>query len=334
MLVTRRSFLLVAASCIAGSGCRANNAVAAAKGIAVCIGLNTVDPDHYRSGGGGRWETVLTGAENDAREMHRIAQDNGFDITGSPLVGQNANRKAVTGAIEVAQKKLVAGDIFMITFSGHGGSVPDNSGDDGDGLDETWCLFDGQMRDDALWHKWSGFQAGVRILVISDSCHSGTVIKGADRAAMYRAHLQARRIQPNEDASKRRLQRESIQEYRKGAKCLPSEVARQTYIQNVNDYIKWAAGIPDPRTVNVTASVLLLAACKPDQLAGDWQPNSVYTGDLLHVWNNGKWPGSAYSPFQTAVRDRINSQQQIPPDPQNEGVPNAMFMAQRPFKIN
>ena len=48
-----------------------------------------------------------------------------------------------------------------------------------DNLDETWCLYDGELVDDELFGEWAGFAANVRVVVLSDSCHSGTVTKVA-----------------------------------------------------------------------------------------------------------------------------------------------------------
>ncbi len=45
-------------------------------------------------------------------------------------------------ALRSASGKLARGDLFMLTFSGHGGQVPDVSGEEADKLDETWCLYD------------------------------------------------------------------------------------------------------------------------------------------------------------------------------------------------
>jgi hypothetical protein len=44
-------------------------------------------------------------------------------------------------------------------------------------VDETWCLFDGHLIDDYLRGALAKIASGVRVVVISDSCHSGTVIR-------------------------------------------------------------------------------------------------------------------------------------------------------------
>src|SRR5678815_3771458 len=78
-----------------------------------------------------------------------------------------------------AAKLLAAGDLYFLSYSGHGGQVPDVTGEEDDKKDETWCLFDGQLIDDELYYELSRFGEGVRILVLSDSCHSGTVTREA-----------------------------------------------------------------------------------------------------------------------------------------------------------
>ena len=44
-------------------------------------------------------------------------------------------------------------------------------------MDETWVCYYRQFIDDELYELWGKFKAGVRILVLSDSCHSGTVLR-------------------------------------------------------------------------------------------------------------------------------------------------------------
>ena len=88
------------------------------------------------------------------------------------------------GAIQAAAKSMRPGDIFLLTYSGHGGQVPDYSGDEAledpsDIIDETLCLFDGQLVDDELYALWSAFPTDSRVLVVTDCCHSGTEHQGA-----------------------------------------------------------------------------------------------------------------------------------------------------------
>ena len=141
------------------------------KGIALTIGLNSVDPSHYAG-----WSGDLNACEADAEDMTSIAESKQFSVT--PLMTKAATRAAVINHISAAAAELQTGDIFMVSYSGHGGQVPDvNRDEESDNEDETWCLYDGQLLDDELYSLWLKFKSGVRILVFSDSCHSGTVTK-------------------------------------------------------------------------------------------------------------------------------------------------------------
>jgi metacaspase-1 len=142
----------------------------AARAMSLHIGLNNVSPEHYEG-----WSGPLAACEFDANDMAAIATSQG--ITAKMLLGKAGTRKAVLGAVRAAAKALKKGDLFLLTYSGHGGQVADASGDEEDKQDETWCLFDGQLIDDELYFELSRFAAGVRVLVLSDSCHSGTVTR-------------------------------------------------------------------------------------------------------------------------------------------------------------
>jgi hypothetical protein len=142
----------------------------APNGYALAIGLNKVDPVHY---GGPVQE--LSGCEPDAMDMKGIAISQGLEV--EVLLTEAATRDAVLGKLSALAGKLKPADLLVVSYSGHGGNVPDQNGDEADGLDETWCLYDGQLLDDELYGALMKFQAGVRILVFSDSCHSGTVLK-------------------------------------------------------------------------------------------------------------------------------------------------------------
>src|SRR6266545_3957939 len=91
-----------------------------AKGLALTIGLNAVDPRHYEG-----WSGKLNACEADARDMADIARSRKFKV--QRLLTRRATRSAVLGGIARAASALRSGDIFLLTYSGHGGQVPDRN---------------------------------------------------------------------------------------------------------------------------------------------------------------------------------------------------------------
>ena len=144
--------------------------VSKARAVSLHIGLNTVSASAY-----GGWDGPLAACEFDANDMAALARAQG--IKANVLLTKKGTRAKTLAGIRAAAKSLRAGDLFFLTYSGHGGQVPDVTGDEADKQDETWCLYDGQLIDDELYFELSRFAAGVRILVLSDSCHSGTVTR-------------------------------------------------------------------------------------------------------------------------------------------------------------
>lgn len=142
-----------------------------ATGISLHIDLNSVDPKHYNG-----WDGQLNACEADAKDMAKLAKKQGFSES-SVLLTKNATVDAVKAGILAASKKLSKGDLFFLTYSGHGGQTPDKNADEADRMDETWVLYDRQFVDDELHQIYTKFKSGVRILVLSDSCHSGTVTR-------------------------------------------------------------------------------------------------------------------------------------------------------------
>ena len=128
------------------------------KAISLHLGLNLVNPEHY-----GGWSGELAACEFDANDMATIAKSRG--MKSKVLLTKYGTRNKTLAAIRSAAKQLSAGDLFFLTYSGHGGQIPDYSGEEADNMDETWCLFDGQMTDDELKIQWNKFAKGVRISV-------------------------------------------------------------------------------------------------------------------------------------------------------------------------
>jgi len=275
-------------------------------GYSLHIGLNLIDPSHYGTNG------RLHGCESDARDMKGIADSNGF--TSSILLTNAATTSAVLARIAEAANILNNGDIFFISYSGHGGQVPDTNGDEPDHVDETWCLYDCQLIDDQLFGSFGLFRHGVRILVLSDSCHSGTVTRMID-------------FERNLGSKFRKLKDENTLV---GIKTLPQGRLEETYRRHKDAYDRIQVENPRGNRALLSASIILISGCQDWQLSGDGPTNGVFTGALLEVWAGGAFAGS-YIDFHQAIYNRMPSYQQ--PNYFRQGLPNPEFETQKPFQV-
>lgn len=262
-----------------------------ARGRSLHIGLNRIDPAHYGTDG------ALAGCLNDARDMEAMAKSLGYDPRPS-LLDDKATVTAVKAAMNEAAADLQAGDIFLMTYSGHGGQVPDTNGDEkadalggqaGDGKDETWCLFNRMLTDDELYALLGGFRQGVRIVVLSDSCHSGTVTRDLDLGGRFLGRANLDRV----------------------------------YKEHQAEYDEVQAAYPARDRVIIGASVILISGCMDNQTSADGEGNGLFTEKLKAEWNNGSFKG----PLKR-LRTRIV--QNMPPDQ----TPNYYMVGQpnRPFE--
>jgi hypothetical protein len=288
-----------------------------AKAISLHIGLNAVSAAAYSG-----WDGPLAACEFDAHDMAAIAKTKGMKST--VLLTKKATRAHALTAMRSAAKALKAGDLFFLTYSGHGGQVRDANGDEPDGQDETWCLYDGQLIDDELYFELSRFVAGVRILVLSDSCHSGSV---------------TRAIPPPPPPGMR-------------PKAMPPAVAMRVYREHAAFYDKLQADVikaagkktvdPDAALAQVGAAatatalvgkfnpaVVLISGCQGNQTSMDGDHNGAFTEQVLKVWNNGGFKGG-YASFHARVRSLLPPSQS--PNLFTLGKASA-FLKQTPFTV-
>jgi hypothetical protein len=265
------------------------------KGISLHIGLNRVDPAAYEG-----WDGELAACEFDAKDMEAIAKKKKF--TTQRLLTADATTGAVTAAITAAAKKLKKGDMFLLTYSGHGGQVRDTNRDEKDRYDETWVLHDRQLVDDELYELYGGFKAGVRILVLSDSCHSGTVVRDipAFIAGGPRIRAMPRTV---------------------GEKVERAHAAMYRAIQDTHTAAESA---------KIGAHVLLISGCQDNQESRDGDRNGLFTETLRGVWRSGKFSGT-YRRFRDQIVARMPADQT--PNYFTAGTPNSKFEAQTPFTV-
>jgi len=134
---------------------------------ALCIGIN----DYPGT------QNDLRGCVNDCEEWSKLLQQKfGFGYI-QKLLNDQATIKNVKNAINKLISSAKAGDVLVITYSGHGSSVVDYNGDEPDARDETLYLYDGNLVDDEIRSALSKLPAAVSLTIISDSCHSGTVTR-------------------------------------------------------------------------------------------------------------------------------------------------------------
>jgi hypothetical protein len=272
-----------------------------AKGMSLHIGVNEVDPNGYpldpvRSGRKYAvlsddyhpvhfdcdfqvgWAGPLSSCELDAMNMQKLARRQKFNTR--ILKTRRATTKNVIAEIRKAAKTLKAGDTFLATYSGHGSQVEDLSGDEADGEDETWCLYDRMFLDDEQRELYAEFARGVNIVVMSDCCHSGSSTRSgrsSDPEPEYRGPGERREME----------ERTALAVYR-GRKKDYDEIQR-----NLKH--------PPPK---LKASRIMFSACQDYETAMGYDDGGVFTVALLKVWNGGKFEGS-YWDLARQIRDTL-----------------------------
>jgi len=277
------------------------------RGCSIHVGLNHVDPTAYNG-----WDGALSGCINDANDMKAIADSLGYQ--SSLLIDSQATASAVICAIGQASQTLQSGDILVLTYSGHGGQFDDVNGDEDDGKDETWVLWDRQLLDDELYALWPQFAAGVRVFVVSDSCHSGTVLRVVAAREMYQTSQKTKAEPPK---------------FR-----VVTDEDREKYfdpdpkIRAMGETVQWLAGPSDKAMIQ--ARILLISGCQDNQLSADGTGNGLFTEKVKQVWSSGAFTGD-YRKFWQDVRALMPMQQL--PNYFVVGANNPTFEQQKPFTI-
>ncbi len=303
------------------------------RGISLHIGLNRVDNSQYP----GYTIPDLAGCINDANSMKSIAQQAGFSTTDQLLDGQ-ATAMNVLQKINEASSQLCSGDIFLLTYSGHGSQVPDETGEEEDGMNETWVLYDRQLIDNELFSCWKKFAAGVRIFVTSDSCHSGSMVRMLLLNYMHdknpgKRSLRKTFTETDIEIFNRQLEKHPSRSVLVGPtrKSIPIAASLQNYVKNKTLYQNIQFLTRNAKAANeFPASLIYISGCQDNQLSGDGATNGVFTGRLLEVWNNGAFTGHYKTFYDTIIADMPADQT---PNYMTLGSNIAPFEAQRPFCV-
>lgn len=272
------------------------------------IALNKVNPDHYKN------LRPLRGAVNDAILMEALARETWGMHTTKHLYDEDATTENVLGALQELAGQLRAGDLLLITYSGHGGLVPDpywNRRGKDEENDQTWCLYDRQLLDDEIFEALSRFKQGVRIVVTSDSCHSGTVTRVEEEAGPDDAALLRQGFVPKE------LDKDMVGSIYEAFYALYDGISSRFRDQSYQ---------PEP-----AARVLLFAACQDDQCAYDGPRHGRFTLALKDVLDQ---PGAIRCNAEQ-IFSRLKQIYTYPtPNLFVYGAPNPDFDEAFPFSLN
>jgi len=267
--------------------------------------MEYIDTEYYGDDG------ALPTCGKDCLDMHDIAVSQNFD-SSKVILNENATREAVTEAISQASKELKSGDMLFISYSGHGTSIEDISGDEEDNRDEAWCLYNGFLLDDELKYLWTLFSEGVRIFIISDSCHSGTITK--EVLGLKKSEVIV-------------------------SKLFPIYKAQEVYSKHKDFYKEVKAKASTAKVEDIKARVELIAGCQDDESSYVLPnaDNSLLTTELNRVWNAGQFMGTTEE-FFTEIKDAVVAiarDKKIYQEPNlfTIGAKNLAFDTQKPFGI-
>jgi len=242
----------------------------------------------------GRALCVGLDAGMDARLFFDLALERGF-VEPALLIGEAATCAAVRAALLEMAALSEPGDLFLLTFSGHGGRKRLPSREVG-----TWQLYDGSLNDEQLTSDLAQFREGVRVLVVSDNCGGG--LPGSPQSPGGSEGTQSAQ-------SPRGL--ENVARHSPPARRLsaPSRPAIEGFLK---------------------ASVLVLAACQQNKYADGAGLPGHFASAMNRVLKSSGFNG-AYAAFHQALCNEMPSYQR--PDCYRLGKPNAAFEAQHPFAI-
>lgn len=277
--------------------------------ISLHLGLNRVDSTHYGS------EFPLRGCHRDALDMARIAAANGYE--GATLLDAEARCDVLLGRLREAARRLQAGDHLLLTYSGHGARIADRDGDEADGLDETWVLYERMLIDDELYTAFAQFATGVRLMVLSDSCHSGSIA----RAHEFRALARAAGWLPSP------YEEQDLQ-FRTPAEL---DFGKRVWSRHGSRYAELLRSVPKNSRELIRAALIQISACQDDQLAADGVQNGLFTSKLLEVWANGTFEGN-HRAFYQAISRKMPATQS--PNYMLLGNDVSAFEKQSPFTVS
>ena len=281
-----------------------NNKVMKAKGISLHIGINNVSPNYYAN-----YINPLSGCVNDMESMEQLAKAQ--DFSTSTLKNEQATRENILNFLSKAAADSEVGDIVLISYAGHGAPIRDDDfNEETDGWDEAWVTYDGFLLDDELYTAFKEFQEGVRVLLVSDSCHSGTMARGLISTEGFES-----------------------QDENTNIRFVPSNIVDQVLKLHGKSRNGFSMSSRSLDFKDAKASILLLAACGDHQFAQEIDGNGVFTTRLLEEFHHiNEVEAIDYNVLIERIKGHMPDDQI--PSLKIEGNHSVKFDDQLPFSID
>lgn len=251
------------------------------KGYALCIGLNTVDQSHYQG------LSNLNGPMNDARDMSNILKNWLRYAQVDCLVDEEATSNNLENRVLQMVERIEPGDLFVLFYSGHGFRMINQffTEYDPEFFDQAWCLYDRGFLDDEVRNLLKKFPEGSRVLVISDSCYSGSMIRAEVSAGSDFLSLAAQQEQKIQEAIQKAMEEMGLTN-----KNVEEEQYRKMMAKNRKFYKLLQNDIHQKRiSAPLNATLKLYAAAPDGKVAYDGFPNSRFTAVLKHILSEQLW---------------------------------------------
>ncbi|HLP54684.1 MAG TPA: caspase family protein [Fluviicola sp.] len=288
------------------------------KGHALLIGVNEVNKDHYGE------ELDMACAITDVAEMKSIfEQIPSFQNNTKIFESSSASWKNVKHELGLLSKTSQTEEGYLVIYyTGHGASLPkDNKLNEKQGF---FCFYDRMVIEQEIRNELLSFHENFKILLISDSCHSGE-LNTWDKDELYMEFILAYpelELEFNFDLITPKTK--SIQHKR--FERIYNYNNNSTFYNNLT---RETASI----NFNPKADVAILTACDWDQITEQnlvTNGLSVFTRIITNLWNNNK--SITYPEFVTLLQKKrpLTKQPQFEVSPINHSdffIKNFVFVA-------
>ena len=251
------------------------------------IGLSKVKKEIY-----GSWNGTCLSCLDDARWYCDTATANGY-VAAPPLEDEAATGDAILAAIKDSAEKLrPTGGTLLITFDGHGALIPPDAP-----TSRAWCAYDRQVLDDELMALLVNVGANVRVIIISDSCYSGGMLKKGPTPEWITADFRSRGGPAADTLT-----------------AMPRKVQAQIWERDQSFYLRLLAdAAAEIEGKTVLASVILLAGAGPNGIALQSLNggHSTFTQAIVDTFQVGKPVQSLFDDARAETVRREPSQMPI-----------------------